>query len=233
QKILQAVGYQANAVNNGKEAVEAVIDNDYDLVLMDIQMPEVDGFAATAQIRKLENDKKDIPIIALTAHAMIGYREKCLQAGMNEYIPKPIIAKDMIEMIDKLLDIENADVVTDKTITTEVNNSLFNFDRLKIISGDDHEFEKDLLSSFVEDVEKKIAQLEELRKKNDIKNITDLAHTIKGASYSVGAQKVGDEAYGIEISAKSEDLISIEERIPHLCNALEETKQTLSVYLVT
>jgi signal transduction histidine kinase/CheY-like chemotaxis protein/HPt (histidine-containing phosphotransfer) domain-containing protein len=232
QKILQAAGYQACAVNNGKEAVEAVVEKDYDLVLMDIQMPEVDGFAATAQIRKLDDRKKEIPIIALTAHAMMGYREKCLKAGMNEYISKPIIAKNMIEMIDSILDVKNA-AVAEKTDTPAVSTSLFDFERLKKISADDHEFEKDLLSSFIEDVEKKIAQLDELQKKNEIKNIADLAHTIKGASYSVGAQKVGDEAFGIEISAKSEDSISIKERLPHLSNALKETKEVLSTYLVS
>ncbi|MGD8306399.1 MAG: response regulator, partial [Ignavibacteria bacterium] len=232
QKILQAAGYEAHAVSNGKEAVEAVVGENYDLILMDIQMPEVDGFAATAQIRKLEDDKKDIPIIALTAHAMMGYREKCLQAGMNEYIAKPIIAKNMIDMIDKMLDVKNVQPVIEEVVTN-LDKSLFDVDRLKKISGDDPEFEKDLLSSFIEDVEQKITLLDELLENKDFKNLTDLAHTIKGASYSVGAQRVGDEAFGIEISAKSEDLVSVGERIPNLRNALLETKEVVSGYLVT
>lgn len=231
-RILQAFGYKASAVNNGAEAIKAVKEKEYDLVLMDIQMPEVDGFAATEQIRNFDNDKRDIPIVALTAHAMMGYREKCLKAGFNEYISKPIVAKDMLTMIDKLLDIKNAPVSEEQT-NQQTDNSLFDFERLKKVSADDFDFEKDLLSSYVEDVEKKCTQLEDFLTAKDLEGIINLAHTIKGASYSVGAQKVGDEAFGIEISAKSNDLLSIEERIPQLKNALEETKEVLSTFLVT
>ncbi len=231
-KILQASGYKASAVNNGAEAIKAVEEEKYDLVLMDIQMPEVDGFAATEQIRNFDNDKRDIPIIALTAHAMMGYREKCLEAGFNEYISKPIVAKDMLTMIDKLLDIKNAPVPEEQT-NQQTDNSLFDFERLKKVSADDFDFEKDLLSSYIEDIEKKYTQLEDFLTAKDLDSIINLTHTIKGASYSVGAQKVGDEAFGIEISAKSNDLLSVEERLPQLKSALEETKEVLSTFLVT
>jgi PAS domain S-box-containing protein len=229
-RILQAFGYKASAVNNGVEAIKAVEEEEYDLVLMDIQMPEMDGFAATEQIRNFDNDKRDIPIIALTAHAMMGYREKCLEVGFNEYISKPFVAKEMITMIDELLDIKNAPVPEEKT-NVQSDNSLFDFERLKKVSADDFDFEKDLLSSYMEDVEKKCTQLEDCLAANDLEGIIHLSHTIKGASYSVGAQKVGDEAFGIEISAKSSDLLSVDERLPQLRNALEETKEVLSTFL--
>ncbi|MCH7773608.1 MAG: response regulator, partial [Bacteroidetes bacterium] len=230
-RILQAFGYKASAVNNGAEAIKAVEEEEYDLVLMDIQMPEVDGFAATEQIRNIDNDKRDIPIIALTAHAMMGYREKCLNAGFNEYLAKPIVASEMLSMIDKLLDIKNAPVPEDQT-NHQTDNALFDFERLKKVSADDFDFEKDLLSSYVEDVEKKCRKLEDFLVAKDLEGIINLTHTIKGASYSVGAQKVGDEAFGIEISAKSSDLLSVEERLPQLINALEDTKEVLSTFLI-
>jgi signal transduction histidine kinase/FixJ family two-component response regulator len=230
-RILQASGFKASAVNDGAEAIKAVKEGDYDLVLMDIQMPQVDGFAATEQIRNFEDDKRDIPIIALTAHAMMGYREKCLKAGFNEYLSKPIATKDMFTMIDELLDIKNAPVPEEPTIQ-QTDNSLFDFERLKKVSADDFDFEKDLLSSYVEDVEKKCIQLEDFLAAKDLEGIIHLTHTIKGSSYSVGAQKVGDEAFGIEISAKSGDLLSVEERLLHLKHALEETKEVLITFLV-
>ncbi len=231
-KILRASGYKAYAVNNGAEAIKTIeTEDDYDLVLMDIQMPEVDGFVATEQIRNIDNDKRDIPIIALTAHAMMGYREKCLNAGFNEYLAKPIVASEMLSMIDKLLDIKNAPVPEDQT-NHQTDNALFDFERLKKVSADDFDFEKDLLSSYVEDVEKKCRKLEDFLASKDLEGIINLTHTIKGASYSVGAQKVGDEAFGIEISAKSGDLLSAEERLPQLINALEDTKEVLSPFLV-
>ena len=103
---------------------------------------------------------------------------------------------------------------------------------LKKVSDDDFDFEKDLLSSYVEDVEKKCMQLEDFLEAKDLEGIINLAHTIKGGSYSVGAQQVGDEAFGIEISAKSGDLLSVEERLLHLTNALEDTKEVLTTFLV-
>lgn len=230
-RILQASGYKASAVDNGAEAIKAVEEGDYDLVLMDIQMPLVDGFAATEQIRNFEDDKRDIPIIALTAHAMMGYREKCLKAGFNEYLSKPIASKVMLTMIDELLDIKNVPVPEEQT-NQQTDNSLFDFERLKKVSADDFDFEKDLLSSYVEDVEKKCTQLEDFLAAKDLEGIIHLTHTIKGSSYSVGAQKVGDEAFGIEISAKSGDLQSVEDRLQHLINALEDTKELLITFLV-
>ena len=230
-RILQASGYKASAVNNGAEAIKAVEEGDYDLVLMDIQMPEVDGFAATEQIRNFEDDKRDIPIVALTAHAMMGYREKCLKAGFNEFLSKPIATKDMFAVIDDLLHIKNAPVPEEQT-NQQTDNSLFDFERLKKVSANDFDFEKDLLSSYVDDVEKKCTQLEDFLAAKDLEGIIHLAHTIKGASYSVGAQKVGDEAFGIEISAKSGDLQSVEDRLQHLINALEDTKEVLITFLV-
>ena len=101
------------------------------------------------------------------------------------------------------------------------------------MSADDFDFEKDLLSSYVEDVEVKCEQLDELVITKDFQQIIDLAHTIKGASYTVGAQKVGDEAFGIEISAKSNDMLSVRARLSQLKTALEETKEVLSGFLVT
>ncbi|MCG6959391.1 response regulator [bacterium BMS3Abin03] len=226
-KILQASGYKAYSVGNGAEAVAAVKKGHYHLVLMDIQMPEVDGFSATAQIRSLEDDKKNTIIIALTAHALMGDREKCLAAGMNEYIPKPIIAKDLLEMMDKLLDVKNA--LVPKPVKEEASNdSIFDFDRLKRISADDSDFEKDLVGSYIEDVEQKYKQLDEYFSAGDVESIVKLAHTIKGASYSIGAQRVGDEAFGIEISGKSNDMMSIGERLPQFKKALDETLKILN-----
>ncbi len=102
-KILERLGYEADAVANGREAIEALKAAPYTLVLMDIQMPEMDGFEATRQIRSeiqpTQNPK--IPIIALTAHALQGDRERCLAAGMNDYLPKPVQPDQLEEVISR------------------------------------------------------------------------------------------------------------------------------------
>ncbi|MGB5850206.1 MAG: Hpt domain-containing protein, partial [Ignavibacteriaceae bacterium] len=148
-----------------------------------------------------------------------------------EFLSKPIATKDMFAIIDELLHIKNAPVPEEQT-NQQTDNSLFDFERLKKVSANDFDFEKDLLSSYVDDVEKKCTQLEDFLAAKDLEGIIHLAHAIKGASYSVGAQKVGDEAFGIEISAKSGDLQSVEDRLQHLINALEDTKEVLITFLV-
>jgi len=231
-KMLSAAGYNSSAVSNGKEAVEAVKRGDFDIVLMDIQMPEIDGYKATEQIRALKDSKKNIPIIALTAHALIGDREKCINAGMTDYIAKPVLGQELIRKIDSLFKI-NGNNEASATLTKEKNNSLIDKERLKKVSLGDFEFERDLLESYIFDVEKKLKILNEMLLKRELGRIIELAHTIKGASYSVGAMRVGDEALGIEISGKNNDWLNVQDRLEKLNIALDETKNELKQYLVS
>lgn len=114
-KMLEQAGYVAEAVNNGIEAVEAVRKERYDLVLMDIQMPGMDGYEATAEIRRLEGHRRRTPIVALTANAMAGDRERCLAAGMDDYLAKPIRRQDLYETIRRWL--ASAEATTKVTLT--------------------------------------------------------------------------------------------------------------------
>ncbi len=102
-RIIESMGFQIDAANNGQAAVEQLERETYDLVLMDVQMPVMDGFKATQAIRTSEIIDNDIPIIAMTAHAMKGDRERCLDAGMDDYVPKPINQGDLRKAIDRQL----------------------------------------------------------------------------------------------------------------------------------
>ena len=108
-RTLNSAGYEVDAVMNGEQAVRAYTQYNYDLVLMDVQMPEVDGFAATKMIRAMQEPKNKVPIIAITAHALIGDREKCIEAGMDEYVAKPVVAREIIRLIDHFLKIDYSD----------------------------------------------------------------------------------------------------------------------------
>lgn len=106
RKILEKAGFAVEIAGNGKEAVEAVRKYHYTLILMDVQMPEMDGFEATRLIRELqaERGEKRTPIVALTAHALKGYREKCLEQGMDDYLTKPLNKKALLETLDSWID---------------------------------------------------------------------------------------------------------------------------------
>jgi PAS domain S-box-containing protein len=229
-RMLNSAGYPVDAVMNGEQAVRIYNENNYDLILMDIQMPEMDGYTATKKIREMVPPKNKVPIIAITAHALVGDRERCLEAGMNEYISKPIIAKEVVSLIDNLLKIDNVNSKSEADMNKK-NNS-FDFERLKQISLGDSSFEKDLLGDFIIDAELKLQILQEQLLNKNVPKIISTAHTLKGSSYSVGATLVGDEALGIELSAKNNDLESVEERLNKLSKSITDTRKILKNKIV-
>src|SRR5262249_10571303 len=103
QRLLQKKGHSIALANNGREALQRIQAEQFDVVLMDVQMPDLDGYTATAEIRKMEaNSGKHLPIIGVTAHAMEGDRERCLAAGMDGYVAKPVIPTQLYAEIERL-----------------------------------------------------------------------------------------------------------------------------------
>jgi PAS domain S-box-containing protein len=230
-KILSEAGFIVDSADNGVEAVQAVIKKIYDVILMDVQMPVMDGFTATMEIRKMDGEKSCIPIIAITAHALAGDKEKCIDAGMNDYISKPIIADQMIRAIDKWVKIVPTSGSTFETPAV-TNSDILDIAHLDKMSAGDKEFRKELARTYIEDVNVRFDNLASLIFKKDTEKIINEAHTIKGASYSIGAIRVGDEAKKIEMSGRNNDLHTAADSLQLLKEAIVLTESAIKEKLV-
>ncbi|HEY6907270.1 MAG TPA: ATP-binding protein, partial [Ignavibacteriaceae bacterium] len=234
-KILTDYGFNAHAVSNGFEAIGEAVKGIYDTILMDVQMPGMDGFSATLQIRRLEGNAGKVPIIALTAHAMQGDKERCFASGMNEYVTKPISGDELILKIDRLLKIDDStgdeDLVT--VVQPDDGQKLFDFNHLDKMSMGNREFQEELVMTFFEDVVIRYRRLEEWIQSKSVDKIINEAHTIKGASSSIGAVRIAEEALAIELSGKHNDLENVLERLHNMERLISETKQIVDEYLLS
>jgi PAS domain S-box-containing protein len=230
-RILSDSGYNITPVNNGKEVLQILKERNFDIILMDVQMPEMDGYTATGEVRKLESEVAKIPIIALTAHALIGDKEKCIQAGMNDYVSKPIVPENFIKVIDKWLKIEAKPEKEAASSGPANNEMIFDFSVLDKMSLGDKDFQQELLVAYMKDVDERFARLKSFIEEKNLPKITGEAHTIKGASYSLGAKKVGDLAYSIELTGRQKDLENVNQWMEKLSFAISETKEIINKFL--
>jgi len=230
-RILSDCGYNVTPVNNGIEVLDIVNENDFDLILMDVQMPDMDGYTATGKIRKLNKAVANIPIIALTAHALIGDKDKCIEAGMNDYVSKPIVPEKFVKVIDKWLNIEIKQEQAVSDATPDKNEVLFDPSVLDKMSYGDKEFQVELLGQYLKDVNERFNRLMGFIQSQNLPKITSEAHTIKGASYSVGAIKIGNLAYSIELTGKQKDLENVSHWMDKLSSAMKETKIILEKFI--
>ena len=177
-------------VINGKQALEMLAVKKYSLILMDIQMPEMDGYTASQQIRK--KLKLDIPIIAMTAHALNGEREKCLSFGMNEYISKPIREELLHQLITQFTQVEPS-VISAKQqtqIIDAVNYKFINLQYMKEVSNGNFEYEKTVTEQFIEIIPNDLLALENAWQQHNIKKLKQLAHNMKTSVSVMGLNKV-------------------------------------------
>jgi PAS domain S-box-containing protein len=202
--ILEKLGFGADTVANGREAVHALETVPYDLVLMDVQMPEMDGFEATRAIRSGKTGVLDpkIPIIAMTAHAMKGDRERCLEAGMDDYISKPIAPQALAQALEKWAGNprEPSPAGAASRGAAEPSGSPPVFDRQALMARlmGDEELARTIIAGFLEDVPKRILALRGHLDRGDAGSAGGQAHAIKGAAANVGGMALSAVASEIE-----------------------------------
>jgi len=205
---LRELGLAAHAVANGREAVEAVTRTQYSLILMDCQMPEMDGLQATKEIRKLEAlTGKHSPIIALTAHAMTNDRLECLAAGMDDYISKPVSQKKLGEILQRWLPRDSgwSPGGEDEVVTTTNDTRLKPVELDVLFSTFGEELIADLLGDFVSEADERMRELGEAIKNEDISSLNHIVHDLKGSSATIYATELAEQAASMEDYARSDN----------------------------
>ena len=195
--LLKGQGHRVTIANNGLEAVKAIENQRFDLVLMDVQMPEMDGLEATRSIRTLErtNNRRRLPIIAMTAHAMPGDREACLASGMDDYVTKPIRAKELFALMFKVLGYSTPS--SDKTELIAGDEQIDWTTALDAVNGD-QDLLKDVIRAYLDEGPMLLKQMRTSLDSQDELTLRRAAHTFKGSMRFFGNTKARDIALEVE-----------------------------------
>jgi CheY-like chemotaxis protein/HPt (histidine-containing phosphotransfer) domain-containing protein len=195
---LEKLGATADIVGDGKEAVEKITEGHYDLVLMDIQMPEMDGYEAAQYIRnELQNTT---PIIAMTAFAINGEDEKCIEAGMNAYIAKPFSLETLNETITKVLS-SPAEINTNPYILTK-QGAVVDISMLYEVASDDETYIQLMITTFLENMPNTLLRIEDAYNKSDYEQLYSAAHYAKSSLSVIKINEMLEWVREIENCAK-------------------------------
>jgi CheY-like chemotaxis protein len=225
-RTLERMGHVVTVVSNGRAAVEHWQQGQYDVILMDIQMPELDGFEATKLIRQLEANRAcRTPIIAMTAHAMKGDRERCLAAGMDDYVAKPVRREELEAALDRVLAQTPMVVETPHPVATPspLLDRAAALERL----GGDAALLAELVSLFQQDAPRLLSDLHAALNQQDAEALRRAAHSLKGAAAYIGATAISETAYRLERLAANGQLAEASRTLQELEQALSALQAVL------
>ena len=218
QRLLERAGHVVILANNGEEALEALEGRHFDVVLMDVQMPVMGGIEATQAIRAREarhswvvqGDWKPIPIIAMTAHAMQGDRQRCLDAGMDDYVSKPIDARALLAAIDRLTRSHGAEAEFESDISLlelgeEGRRQIASLEEAREMFDGDEAVVQQLIQVFLHDHERTIADLQRAAACLDYNSLGEIGHAVKGSVGLFCARRAIEAARGLEALAAAQD----------------------------
>ncbi len=247
--LLKRLGFTAHIANNGLEALSAFEKQDYDLVLMDVQMPEMDGFQATQALRQQITDDQRRPyIIAMTAHAMQGYREKCLSIGMDDYVTKPVHRDDLLAALQRGIDTKQIALPqqTEAAATTAAELTSLSsdsgmlatearinklaaeiHDTLNTLTEGDTELSEELLRTYVETSQPLLEQLQAGAEQKQTDPIERAAHSLKSSSASIGAKSLSQHSKILETQARAGDLSGVNSKVAALSKEYFNVLQAL------
>ncbi|OGR28178.1 MAG: hypothetical protein A2277_14540 [Desulfobacterales bacterium RIFOXYA12_FULL_46_15] len=231
-KHLSSAGFHPVLAENGIQAVEFFKKSQFDVIFMDIQMPEMDGYEATRKIREIEKHiSKNLvkplhtPLIAVTAHAMKGYREKCIQADMDDYLTKPLKRKDLIAMVEKWVPTRQAvrDFMSEKETENVLESSSPPMDKPKALKefDNDESFLNELVAEFLNDIEQQLEIIRSAIAAQDFETLRKQGHAIKGGAANLRAMKLSEAASSLEKAGKEQKPDHLEDLLNRLVSEYE------------
>ncbi|MDB9516629.1 ATP-binding protein [Roseofilum reptotaenium CS-1145] len=236
-KMLDRLGYRVDIVSNGLEVIEALQRQVYHIILMDVQMPEMDGLEATRYICQNWQSSQRPHIIAMTAGAADGNQWQCLEAGMDDYVSKPVKVESLQAALERAktklqeLHTVSAPVKLNLSINPGREESLdwqiFNRLRDELESDDDPEFFTDLIDQFLGDVPKILEVMKQSAQTEDTETLTIKAHTLKGSSRTFGANALANLCRDLEAEAQTASLVQIGQRIAQIELEFNQVKSVL------
>ncbi len=232
-KMLEREGFRCDVAGDGKEAVHALSRIQYDIVFMDCQMPVMDGYEATAEIRKREGSVRHTPIIAMTAHAMKGDREHCLEAGMDDYVSKPISALALQKVFAKYLVPASAAFSEAEGGTESGKSEPVELNRLKSITVGDNALERELIGDYIADIEGRLAELEQALQFKNMAPVRREAHSIKGSSVNIGVKGMEAIAGELENAADKGEPVSADEVFVRLLSEFKSVQAFFANHLIS
>jgi CheY-like chemotaxis protein len=230
-RLLEKQGHRVVVTGNGKEALAALERERFDLILMDVQMPEMGGFEASAHIREREKTAGGhIPIIAMTAHALKGDRERCLDAGMDAYVAKPVESRLLFEAIDSMVPAEPLADTEAETQTQEANGDpeVFDYESAMAMIDGDTELFQELVTLFMSESTILLDQIHDAIEQRDAKTLERAAHSLKGSAGAFRAELASRAAQQLEDLAKRSSLEEAELACETLQAEVERLKQALA-----
>jgi CheY-like chemotaxis protein len=238
--IFQRLGYEPDMAENGQAAVELASLRTYDIIFMDVQMPIMDGIDATKSIiASLPDDKQPPVIVAMTAYAMDGDRQKCSEAGMIDYLSKPVTIDDIRRLLIKYgeqfknnrtpssIPHESKAVNSTSNISSSELIDMAAIERLRQLSDSQNQFMVKLVMLFMEQAEGSIEEIKKHYQSGDATMTAKAAHKLKGSAMNVGASRLSKMCASIERSAINNDLTAAGPLVEGLESCNEESKKAL------
>ncbi|QDU80763.1 Signal transduction histidine-protein kinase BarA [Polystyrenella longa] len=237
-RLLERRGHSVVVANNGIEALAVLENESFDLLLTDIQMPEMDGFALTNAIREKERETGGhLPIVAMTAHAMQGDAERCLEAGMDGYVSKPVRRKALYEAVESVAGTATTPESPEKvpvtpTVTEPVNEAvneaeIFDREGLQQEYEGDEDLLAEMVASYFQLTPEMLQKMNEAIESGDSETVSSIAHTIKGGSGNFFAKNAFELALELEVMGKEGNLSNARETCQQLDAALQQLKSAL------